>query len=334
MKLNLSSIKTWIISYIQIQIFIMIVSMPILIYWGLPISCMSLVSNLIFNPFLILFLLVGSLIFFSELLYIPNQWLLSTLEIITRLWEIILKQGSNTWLIGFAKPSALFCLALICVAFCLLHAKKLSNQKWSIIWLSLLLFATSSYLKLFTKNTPKSFTLECNNGAITVIESNNNIIIIDPGVIGQRSSTASWLEYTLLSELNKRFGVSKIDHLILMQPGKLVFEHIEHLCHCTRIKKLYLVYWEGIADKRLLQRYGALRRALEETNTDFKRIGSHQESLKLGCSDYLDITPLPAKLSYNSLSFPVLHIHGVINNKRIDIYSNKAKKINKQTVTD
>ena len=323
----------WFARYIHLQLFITIVSMPVLIYWGLPISVMTFISNLVFTPFLMIFLLIASLIFFAELLCIPNQWLIKILEITTSFWEKILGYGSNSWLIGFTKPSIVIFLGIVIGAFSILHIKKLRSKIHNILGLTFLFIITCCYLKFFTSKPTGPFALECNSGSIAVLYSNKQIIVIDPGVIGQRFSTASWLEYTLLSELNKRFGTSTIDYLIIMQPGKLVLEHIEYFCHCTHIKKIYLVFWQGEADKKLLHIYGRLRTTLKTTGTLLQRIGYKEEFIFLSATDYISIKSLPTLLSYQAISFNALHITGTIATQSINIYSKKYKNIDKQNPT-
>ena len=79
-KLNLNKMKHtfearvnyWLMRTIYVQLYLSLMSSPILIYWGLPVSLASPLGNILFNPLLVVFLFFSSLLFFTELLHIPN----------------------------------------------------------------------------------------------------------------------------------------------------------------------------------------------------------------------------------------------------------------------
>jgi len=111
--MKITKIQRWFLRFIQVQLFITTISLPILLSWGLPISLLSPLGNLIFFPVLVLFLLLSSLVFFFEIIHIPNEWLIYCLEKVTLAWFSILSIGNGaTALIGFSKPPKLFLIAL------------------------------------------------------------------------------------------------------------------------------------------------------------------------------------------------------------------------------
>src|SRR5579863_6125151 len=109
---------------IQLQLFISTISLPFLIGWGLPISALTPFSTLIFSPFLTVFLLVSSLIFFLELLYLPHYPFIWCLETITNIWLFFLNYEQRVWLIAFKKPSLIFLAAIPLLALLVIHNKK------------------------------------------------------------------------------------------------------------------------------------------------------------------------------------------------------------------
>lgn len=327
---RLLRIKNWLLRYIQVQLFITIATLPLLVYWGLPISLMSPVSNLLFAPLLMIFLLLSSLIFFTQLLIIPNHWLIVCLEQLTTLWSTILHYGTSSWLISFATPPKYIFLLMLIAAFALLQSRSLSSPARSSACFALLLIVTIGYLKYQSPIGATVMHLECNNGQLTIIRSNNQTVVIDPGVLGRRYSSNSWVEYTLIPELNKQFGTGVIDHLIIMQPNKLIFETVEKLCQCTTVKNVYLVFWNGQADKCLLRKYISLRNVIQNQQNNLKRIGYRRESIRLSKTDRLTIKPLPKQLAYQEITFPALHITGTVADQTIDIYSMKYKAIDKK----
>lgn len=113
--------------FLHLQLFLSLISLPILIAWGLPFSWLTFVGNLIFTPFLTLFLLVSSLIFFAHLVSIPCGFLVSILEKITSWWIFLMQWSDRHWLMGFARPSlmVLFCIPVIAVL--IVQSKRLRN---------------------------------------------------------------------------------------------------------------------------------------------------------------------------------------------------------------
>lgn len=82
----LKKIGPWIGKFLYLQLFISLIAFPLLLCWGLPISLLSPVGNLIFGPFLTVFLFLSSMLFFTELLYLPNGWIASVLDTFTQSW--------------------------------------------------------------------------------------------------------------------------------------------------------------------------------------------------------------------------------------------------------
>lgn len=113
----LKSVRTKLADFIHLQLFLTLISWPILIAWGLPLSLMSLLGNFIFGPVVTLFLFVSALIFFCELVGIPNGSLVWLLDKITDWWVFIMHHSSSRWLISAPAPSL---LALAVLPFCAL----------------------------------------------------------------------------------------------------------------------------------------------------------------------------------------------------------------------
>jgi len=324
MKQLSTAISNYLVRFFYIQMFITLASLPILINWGLPLSIMGPFANLIFTPFLMLFLFFASLIFFSELIYLPNGYLIYALECLVKCWSYILSLHSPLWLISFTKPSLIFLTLLLGLTFFILHTKKAKTMLHALGSFILLLCCLISY---FTWQRPDSscITLACNRGTITILKSDNQTILIDPGYLGQSCSTPSWIEYTLNAELHKKLGGNTLDHVIILQPGIFTFEALESLCLHTTIKNMYLVTWQGVGSKNLYRAYGALKRTLNKKNIPLQRIGWHKKSIKLG-NNFLEIIPLQEKLPYHEITFPALQVRAKTNTEEITIYSAKLKK--------
>lgn len=321
----LSSIKYWLWRFMQLQLFLTIVSLPILIAWGLPISLLSPLGNLIFSPFITVFLFLSSLIFFFELGHIPNEWLIYCLDKVTQLWISLVGTADNSWLVGFIKPALPVLVVIPLLAFIILQCKKTADMRRSTLGFVAILLAVFVYLKMVSAPKKHVEHLACNKGHVTIIKNEQNTILIDPGFIGQRINAESWTEYTLMPHMIKTLGCRIIDHCIVMQPGKLTFDALQVLCTKAQVKNLYLILWEGTLPPSAWKSFFKLKECAANSQTTIKRIGSKEQTID--CAKLqLTITPLEQHLTYHDAQYPALRLDSCIDNQSITIYSAKYRK--------
>jgi len=316
---------TWILRFLKLQLFISLFAMPILLWWGLPMSILSPLGNLLFGPALTLFLLLSSLLFFTELLYIPNAWIAWCLDMLTKIWLYILKSDSHPWLFGFATPSSLFLVSIPLLALLILHFKTLRSLAHSVLCLSILLVGSCLYIKNTYTKTNTLQTIPYGRGELTILHDQKKLVVIDPGIIGQRISSASWIEYTLCPELIKTSGKTTIDHLILLQPGAMLFEAITTLAAKVKIKEIYLICWQGSMTKHEWFRFFTMKRTLEAQGTKMHRI-THK-TIELNISKTCDITiqPLPQTIKQKEIQYPAIEVSGHINRDPFQVHTHKYK---------
>ena len=213
MQQRLQSLKTNFLFFLELQLLISVVILPILIAWGLPISTMSIVGNLIFAQFLTAFIFVSALLFTSDLLGIPNNLIALALEWITQVWHYFLSFGSAHWLIGFA--SWIFPISAACaIIACGLYYFKNRSQNNRIGWLLVLCLITPTIHKMFQ---PSSIHTVITQGRqkMHLIKTHDKIYAFDFGALGARPCSQSWIEYTLAPTMIKTMGATHIDTLIL-----------------------------------------------------------------------------------------------------------------------
>ena len=92
---------------------------------------------------------------------------------------------------------------------------------------------------------PQVEQIPCHNGSLTIIAHNNSLTIVDPGFLGQRISAPTWVEYTLIPLLLKKYGHTTIAHLIILQPTIITFEALDALSNHAIIETLYIPSWQG-----------------------------------------------------------------------------------------
>jgi hypothetical protein len=327
--------KSWFLKFLQIQLIMSLVSLVILINWGLPISLLSPVGNMVFPPIFTVFLGLASVIFFLEILSIPNGILVYFLEKVTSLWFFLAQNFNNKSLIGFVKPPILFTIIVPVLILFILIYKKINSLNKSIIALTILFFASCAYLKM--AYTPSSFVknIACNRGHVTFIYDNGKTAIIDPGYIGQRLSAPSWVQYTLVQEIIKSSGAMTIDHLIVLQPGKITFDAIKQLSRAITIKNIDLIAFDaGVNNenmkKNMTKSFAELQKEAQERNIKINKIGQTESVINLTDKTKILVTPLPNIIKNNKLTYPAICLTcdtKTIDNKVYKIYSAKHKAL-------
>ncbi len=319
--INLASIKQKIIRFIIVQLFLTLISLPILVAWGLPLSILSPLGNLIFAPLLTLFLLFSSLLFFCELVYLPNAWLVWPLELIAAVWQKLLCLEQGTMLYAFAKPS-LWVLLVIAGATLLAMLLKITlHPARSILMLSMLFVVSIIFLKAHSPAMSWKRDIPCNNGNLTLIHSNGNTVLIDPGFIGRRPSAPSWVSYTLIPEITKQTGKLTIDHLIVLQPGTILFQALTTLCTKMTVKNVYLVYWQGMMPYSAWSHFKKLQEQIANSNTILRRIEKYDIKIQLSENATLHIQPLADTLRYQTATYPAIAVTTQIDNESFTLYA-------------
>lgn len=242
MQQRLQSLKTSFLFFLELQLLISIVILPILIAWGLPISTMSIVGNLVFAQFLTAFIFVSALLFTSDLLGIPNSLIACALEWITNIWHYFLSFGSAHWLVGFSSW-ILPISALCAIAACMLYHFKNNSQNYRIAWLTMLCLTTPIIHTLFQPQQIHTVVVQ-GRQKMLLIKTHGKIYAFDCGALGARPSSQSWIEYTLAPTMVKTMGATHIDTLILCKSNSRTDEAVTALVqhiptqHIVRIPKL------------------------------------------------------------------------------------------------
>jgi hypothetical protein len=311
----------WIQSFqksMQLQLFISFISLPFLIGWGLPISLLSPISTLLFGPFLTCFLLVSSLIFFCELLYIPNSWLIVILEKISAIWLSCLRINNRAWLISFTKPSLIILFLIPLVALIIIHSKKISSlaQRTGLLALTLVMLCTLLTFFSYHPN-PTVEKIACHKGELTLISHQHNLIILDPGFLASRPSYESYIAYTLVPDIVKRTGKLSLDHLIIGKINHRMLEALHFLATKMTIKNLYLPYWKGKIPPFAWRSYIKLKKTIMQLGGKIHAISYKKQLYKDKTGD-LYIAPIASPLvSYYEATYQQLDLIGTIQDTPI-----------------
>ncbi len=227
MQSMLQKIRTNLLFFLELQLLISIVILPILISWGLSISIMSIVGNLVFTYFLTAFIFVATLLFTTDLLGIPNYYVAQLLEWVTFAWHYCLDFASPAWLVGIASP--IFIISFICaVLACGLYYYKINDMRQKFAWLIILFFVPYIAHAWYSRR-PLHTTLQHGYGTIHLLKHNNRVYAFDYGALGARPCNQSWIEYTLTSGMVKGLGATHIDTLIIYKVNSRIPQSIQDL---------------------------------------------------------------------------------------------------------
>lgn len=236
MQQRLQKIKTNLLFFLELQLLISIVILPILIAWGLPISTMSIIGNLVFSQFLTAFIFVSALLFTSDIFGIPNYYIAQTLELVTNIWHYFLSFGSAQLLVGFSfwiLPISAF----LAVAACGLYYVKMPFQKHRIAWL-IFFCATTPIIHTLCSKKNQHVTIMQGAQKMHIIKTHGKIYAFDCGALGARPSSQSWIEYTLMPTMIKTMGATHLDMLILCKSNSRTQQAAQNLMQHIPTTKL------------------------------------------------------------------------------------------------
>lgn len=208
----INNLAHWLLEALKLQLFLNLISFIILIHWGMPISILSPIGNIIFGPFIIIFLILSSLVFFCEILTISNYWLVGILEIFTEWWLKLLSFNFDSWKISFAQPPFIISILIVIFGIIVLKHKKIPNNFIRIVCLILIFIFLFIYTKLTTWNNSTEI-LKYRNEQMLVILENKKITLHDKGLLEKASWY--WIQYELVPYLIKKFGHNNVYKLIL-----------------------------------------------------------------------------------------------------------------------
>lgn len=236
-----STAQTWFYNFMHVQLFLSLISLPVLVAWGLPFSLMTVGGNLLFTPLLTLFLLISTSIFFFELFHIPNSWLIYLLEKLSGFWMRLLEYGSTSWLYGIDQWGLLICAFSAFIACIILHHKQWGKEKKSWILFSFLLLLPFFYQKI-RFFFPQKFLITCIKKNVLITSHKGILSMIDYGALGEKKSANTWIQYTLLPQALKKAGSVRFDTILCPYATLSTLEALIILCNHAPVKKIVITH--------------------------------------------------------------------------------------------
>lgn len=261
-------IQKYLQNFLLTQLAITLVLLPILSNWGIELSLMSFLGNLIFLPFLTSFLLTSSLIFVTELFCIPNQFLIKTLEFITVVWNKLLGIQNKSWLISFPNHSMWILLVIAIGSLFLIKSARIKTFGHQVSLLSSTLLIMIIILKIFAPVT-KSYSFEKK----LFINHNNKgkLNITDNGYFNKQMNVENFIEFELKPFLISKYGTTKVNCLTLKKFSIRSFKATIQCCKLLNLQKVVLPYFNQKFNKKTFANFFSMKRLLSKNHIKFRR---------------------------------------------------------------
>lgn len=235
---RVAKIYHWLMRAIHLQCALTALSLPLLVSWGIPLSYLSCLGNIIFTPFLFIFLLLSSLIFLSELAHIPNALFIYLLAHVQTAWKYLVSWADKGVLLELPNPPVVCLWVLFFCALALLHYKQESSLAQKSLRLFIYIAISCAGLRIIGVYRTSSIALT-SGPPLTILRSQGITICIDRGTF-KCSTMDSWITYTLFPELRKSCGTSTIDLIIITKPSAASYDLVHALCAGEKNKTIIL----------------------------------------------------------------------------------------------
>ena len=296
-----TTIKYYFINALQTQLIITVVAMPILVAWGMGTSLATFIGNIIFTPLLGIFLMLSSMLFFTELCGIPNGILIYLLEQLTAWWDGMLACGQPCWLFTCAYPGMWpLAISIVVALWCIQHRKLNSVLKKSmcmagfIIGIGGSLWLFTLYQQYSQRNIVTVFDREGKTpalqGSLTYAIIDGRRCIVDQGFYARKKSTDHAILFELKPYLITTIGSASVDALIITKPSLGSFQAATALCSYCGVKTLFVAYTKAPVCKHAWKVFYDLSRFAKANG-----IALHRLYLSSGQLNAVDATALAKK---------------------------------------
>jgi len=211
----------WVLEAVRIQLVLSLCSIPILTSWGLPISIVAVVGNIVFMPFMMLFLCCSLILWVAVLCSLPAALPVYCLESVVRIWMYCLSKGSSGYVYAIPKQPVWLLIIFTIISLYLigLYIHRYSLVR-SILFLGFFLGTWITVIWIM-HDQPAWVSVPCGSRAVYVIsDSTGKIMFLDKdGVLRNSPGMLSWAFYTLRTSLATEFGSLSCDEIVIIQPS-------------------------------------------------------------------------------------------------------------------
>ena len=277
--LIIASYTRWLLQAAAVQAFLTLISLPILVAWGLPLSYLTPVGTLLFTPILTIYLWCALAVFFTTLCAIPNGYCITALQLVSDWWLWLLALIKTPWQIGFVCPPLVLLCCIPVTAFVLVWY--LRTRSLAYITGSLLLLLFSWILLLRALPQQDKILVEHTNGKkITAFNLNNRITVIDEdSCCSSMVDGSNWIAYHALPSITMQTGASHIDTFIVLHPRQRTFETLSTLLEKGMVHDVHIPYWHGLIPFNAWRAYKKLQETIAAYSYSVHRFGNKPKAL-------------------------------------------------------
>lgn len=295
----------WLMQTLELQIFLTLISLPVLIAWGLPISMVSLVSTPLFAPLFTIFLFFSCLMFFTELMCIPNSLIVTALEHTTAVLLKTIRYGCDSWLVSFCTPPTLVLCALPIIALCIIARYKQLWKRLTLLALSLIFFCAGLHLYQYAMRKTLHY-IPCHGENLYALPIDGAITLIDPGLLGKKPVNESWIMYTLLPALAKETGAATIDCLVFLTLNQRILETLAILVQTMTIRHVVLPYYTGRLPQKTWYLLQLCKKIITQKGGTWTSIHSYKVPLSITREQKVFVCPTENQITYHEATYPAL----------------------------
>ncbi len=236
----------WIVRALALQLLIFSLSFPVLTRWGLGFSPLVFMGNILFTPFLMIFLMTSCVIFLLELFFIPADYLCLVLEQIGKIWLNIMALAPDLPLIACPLAPVWLLIVMPLGSWAILKTYGFKNVYHLLLALSFWIAFIFMGIKWYFTPFYKEIEVVCGSKKVTCILKEKKVVLIDKeSALSSRSCTQAWMDFTLSPVLAYNFGATTIDILVIEKMTPRMRAQVQILS-----KKYYcksFIYQEGSA---------------------------------------------------------------------------------------
>lgn len=304
--------------FLELQLFITILALPIFLSWGLPISILSPIGNLIFTPWLTAFLTLSSLLFFMQIISIENSFIVYMLEKLNQLFFYVLDLADKSFMISCPCPTNLFLLLIPFILFLVIKLRQSSNIYLRV--LKLFVFSSVLFISLKYVLAPSNifeYILNKNKKVLLIRNSSKNVLV-DQGALSEGRTAQSWAKFQLIPKLIK-LGVDHLDCLIIPKPSSKMLESIIEITKNISIKRLYLQDWIGLVPYTGWKCWKSILELKKNKNIAITLL-KKPVKINLNKNFIINIRPTDNVIRKGPLKYKALDIEAKLNEKILNLH--------------
>jgi hypothetical protein len=280
-------IQRFFIGTAVVQAVAIFASTPILVAWKLPISCLTIVGNVVFLPFLAVFIALSMLLFFAALFSLPLGPIPFAMNKVASMWTWLLGFGGNSFFIA-PRPTVITFLIIgitfACTAFATQKQKTNGRRAVALLSGALLMMALLKISSIATfPSDLQPVELKKNKGSMKILPSQNaRTEIIDDGFFNASPSPQKIATYDVRTSTIENFGTLEINKVLLKRPSYRSFEGTAALLRIANIHEVEVPYFKKLPSKKSWRSFFELKRQAEHFGTKFTRSSASTAFCKRG----------------------------------------------------